>query len=57
MVTVVVAYGSLRAYMLYAGNRPTISSYKVQGERNNEVVDLNKFKFQVAFSIRSITDR
>ena len=45
MTTLVLAYSSVRGFMLVTGDRPIISSYTVQNERKDTMVDLNKFNF------------
>ena len=53
LVTMIAAYSGIRGHMVLTGDRPTISSFTVQDERDGaELVDLNAHQFKVAFSVQ-----
>jgi len=51
----VVAYSFIRGRYVVTGERPNISSFTVQNERNGtDLIDLNTHQFKVAFAVDKI---
>jgi len=51
----VIGYGGIRARYLITGDRPNISSFTIEDERNGtQLVDLNELNFMVAFTVEAI---
>ena len=54
-MTIVGVYSCIRVTVLVTGDRPNISSFTVQNERNGtELVDLNEHNFHIAFAALKI---
>ena len=52
LATLVLGFTCIRGRYLVTGDRPNISSFTAQDERNgHDVVDLSDYQFKVAFSI------
>ena len=55
LVTLVIVFTGIRGRYLVMGDRPNISSFTVQDERNaTEMVNLTQHNFNVAFAVQKI---
>jgi len=57
LYALVFAYSCIRGRYAVTGDRPNISSFTVQNERNGtDQIDLNEYQFKVAFAIENILE-
>ena len=56
LTILVVGYSGVRMRYLIIGDRPNISSFTIQDERDDtELIDLNQHQFKVAFTVDTIS--
>ena len=56
LTILVVGYSGVRVRYLIIGDRPNISSFTIQDERDGtELIDLNEHQFKVAFTVNKIS--